>query len=1325
MSSSYYDDDSDEEEEECRVCRGPAEEGRPLFKPCKCSGSIGLTHQDCLTSWLDVTRGDGKCELCSTRFRFAPQYAEGTPDRLSAREVCFRILRRLAAKWLPRGLRAIFAAGLWLLVLPLLTAHIYHGWMRKVSAISERWTWELAKKDVVSGVVIAIIVVVSFLSLMSFAEFLRFEWAGPDQDGAAANNPGGGGRRRNRNRGNRGGGAVGADGERIPPPIEGEVDEIIRQDDGFRDSYQLESDDEMMDMDFSSHDSPTFQLGNDVLNDGEDVILNHLRGLVENGGRREDEPMAQPAEHGEVNGNADDDEIDEEDALEAFMRAQEEQDELEEQFDEEDNGGDEFPIPPFDDEEEDDEFPILPPRRPANPAPDARFEPQFEPLDPPFPDIPDADDPDAVDLNVALDELLGFRGPILALIRNLLWLLVFNTAYLGTFAFIPSFAGRAVYMVLSKFRFVHALAVSIPGVETLLNAVKSTIEELGKQSESMNMVYHPSEIAKIGLGYLGWAWGVFFLNSVIQFATRRREATNATQENGNLLQGREDGIPLLAQRREQLQREENNDENNAVKKRLIGLVESAAAIAKVVILLFIKMLFLPLSLGLCLDIATLELFQQSWNDRIAYAGKDLFGSVFLHWVVGITFMLLVTVSVLQLREVVHPDILARVIRPQEPQPDLLGNLLQETGTTHSKRILMSLGIYAALLGIHIWIPSRLLIFYNINQYLPIFQPKFWHILMPQIQVPLELFVFHLCMLGFLEKYKNNIGELQHHWLIFMGNILKMTDQMLPREVDEFFLLGTFPVFAKDASINNFDTSDDDKQAKVIDSLKDDMYPLWNDLLSEKDALKREDLIQSNISRLDPTRNSVNVGGELHRNGKLLLSSHTYIRFPSAVESPKLVFVKSSETDSNLLPTAIGPYRLKQRKVRKKNFIEVWREVPGKLIPRPPEGWDDLGVGGAERQGRWAWGDEQLSEIENSVATRTPFFDKDDNSRLSKSRTWIILMLKMTILLLVSWIAITVAVCTGINMPLYVGHYALGVLKVPPNCVHDPLAFAIGIGFIVPVIVLSAKLSNASNNGLKGVPALLLSWIRSFKPHQSREKMKTLLFSLVLWFGICPMLLGFLYRAFFLGVQSPWYGIDIYTDKHALLADWTTGTMLLNLWATVCYFRLFTIDFWVKMFTAEGQGNAGANRGGANANNPARNAQVQPANNGEDAGVWQGEDGIIGYSAKSIMAFANGWEWDKLDKNALLQDFSLPIFRHLATSCFVPWATAMLLSQADVDISSTILRLVIVATILIDYISSSKESLQRWFEAAHKIARDDRYLIGEILQNYTPRSVSRA
>lgn len=57
---------------------------------------------------------------------------------------------------------------------------------------------------------------------------------------------------------------------------------------------------------------------------------------------------------------------------------------------------------------------------------------------------------------------------------------------------------------------------------------------------------------------------------------------------------------------------------------------------------------------------------------------------------GITFMLFVTVSVLQLREVVHPEVLSLIIRPQEPHPDLLGSLLQESGRTHARRMAMSL-----------------------------------------------------------------------------------------------------------------------------------------------------------------------------------------------------------------------------------------------------------------------------------------------------------------------------------------------------------------------------------------------------------------------------------------------------------------------------------------------------------------------------------------------------------------------------------------------------------------------------------------------------------
>jgi hypothetical protein len=70
------------------------------------------------------------------------------------------------------------------------------------------------KQDVVGGAVIAIIIVVSFLSLMSFAEFLRFQWGG---EGAGEQQQP---RRRNDVRGGAPPAAVG------DSPIEGEIDDI-------------------------------------------------------------------------------------------------------------------------------------------------------------------------------------------------------------------------------------------------------------------------------------------------------------------------------------------------------------------------------------------------------------------------------------------------------------------------------------------------------------------------------------------------------------------------------------------------------------------------------------------------------------------------------------------------------------------------------------------------------------------------------------------------------------------------------------------------------------------------------------------------------------------------------------------------------------------------------------------------------------------------------------------------------------------------------------------------------------------------------------------
>jgi hypothetical protein len=143
----------------------------------------------------------GRCELCKTKFRFDPQYAENTPDRLPPHEVILGLSSRIVARWLPLTARIIVAASLWLLVAPLMTAYLYHGWMHRPSSIPKRWQAGLISSDIISGAVLAAMIIISFLSLMSFADFLRVHWAG----GGPQQQQRGGGRGANAARNQRGG----------------------------------------------------------------------------------------------------------------------------------------------------------------------------------------------------------------------------------------------------------------------------------------------------------------------------------------------------------------------------------------------------------------------------------------------------------------------------------------------------------------------------------------------------------------------------------------------------------------------------------------------------------------------------------------------------------------------------------------------------------------------------------------------------------------------------------------------------------------------------------------------------------------------------------------------------------------------------------------------------------------------------------------------------------------------------------------------------------------------------------------------------------------
>ncbi len=394
------------------------------------------------------------------------------------------------------------------------------------------------------------------------------------------------------------------------------------------------------------------------------------------------------------------------------------------------------------------------------------------------------------------------------------------------------------------------------------------------------------------------------------------------------------------------------------------------------------------------------------------------------------------------------------------------------------------------------------------------------------------------------------------------------------------------------------------------------------------------------------------------------------------------------------------------------------------------------MGGAERHGRWAWGNEQTSEIENSVAVRTPFFSDPAATRRDKISTLSFLTAKMMLLLFISWVAISVVVCAVLNIPLHLGHLAMFLLRVPDNRIHDPLAFAIGINLLVASVGILTKLISACNTSSRGIFSLQ-AWIRSFRRlvQQPREKVRTLSTFFYLWLVVCPSLLGFLYYGFVVNSKGQNHGW--YDHASVALVNWGTGTLLLNGWAAMCYFHVFTKRFWIDIFIEEVQRNAdeiqdpelrearqqGVEIPGRNADRRGTNSHESDAADSEEI-TWQGKDGAIARAFDSMKVFIVDWEWDKVDRRKLLQDCAFPVLRHLAVACAVPMTGvalyALLIDPTRWQFEANwMFRIFAAASMVVDTVNSSKRALDRWFQVAHKVARDDRYLVGEILLNYSP------
>ena len=1365
---------------------------RPLFHPCKCSGSIGFIHQECLQSWLAVNHhSTNKCELCGVTFRFAKQYAEATPDRLPWWQVVGGVTRTCILQWLPLTIRVSMALSLWLIVAPFGTAMIYHGWMHGnmgmnlvVSStatnttgdaslsiatnssqlmpdnddpnLSENYTqyamddheittaqwiqkelvnlsssvsirWNILADEIVSGFVLVAVILFSFLSIMSFVDFLRAEWQEPQRQEQRRR------RRRNRQQERR---RNNINNNRRPnnlplieedPPVHADnVDAAIavywenlsRRAVVVRDSSSSQEGSDEDDSDYAEDDPPEDDPPEDVsIEESNASEVEDIDDLASNDERADDNGANPPLGAQAL-----------EERIMAMMQERAGQDS--------DNEEEEPPGPIHNDNH----------------------------ADPGMVDINDInnfdnnnanggdllnnndnlnnglfeDDPEVLDadINIALDEMLGVRGPLWVVARNLMWLLAFNTLYLALFAFVPRIAGSiSVSMVASAFSSgsntsrISPLSVDnatyASYLEGNLNATvllqNITIDEnatitdyslvgifnsIERESHRVGTTFRLKDFSEVAMGYVCAATMIVFLRyvwmllrykpqPVLQNAPEERlqeallEVRNILQEADRRFPDR-DGLRIDIQLPPAEGEEEGNgngnnadvpqfefgeippgamdDEGNVSVGVAIDVVLAAASsIVKVGVLLFMKMFLLPVFLGVCLDLSTLSLFERTVNDCILYAGRDLFSFLFLHWVAGITFMLLVTVSVLQLREVVHPNVLAHVIRPQEPQPDLLGNLLHDPVLTHSKRLALSLLIYSFLLALQVYVPVSFYV--NIwGGSTDFLQLKLNYMVTPRLQIPIELVVFHLCMLTFLEKNKNSIGELQHYWLKFICRAMNFDKSLLPHEVGHFELLGSLPIIVRPGNVQ--------------------VEGAWRELKDCPPGKERTSFLEEQIiPSLQLTQEGRTTLGIATETGARMIQKYDYIRIPT--------FTDDGETEYLSLPTKVGRYRINRKRPHLVSDdgtltwqIQVWEERIGLIIPRPPEGWDDLGAGGADEQGRWAWDREKKSSVECSVATRDLLFPPEQ-STVPK----LITCMKLAILFLLSWFATIIASSFLLAMPLFMGRLLLHLLRVPDTYTHDPFCFALGSAIVFPLLRRIMAWAKGSRTSFS---RRFLAWLGSFRPPPI-SKAYVLGFAGFLWFICCPIILGLLYEVTLVWPSQRFDGLHI--DIPEVFHSWLFGSVMLNLFSVCCVAGTLTRQFWAAMLFEDPLQN----------NPPPRNTP---------SSSWQGANGRMSRFWSVWKAVLCDWEWEKVDPEILMKDCALPIFSFLGFCLCVPVTTCLVLRHMDkVQSQAMIIRLSGILAIVLVTARNWREEIKEWFNAAHNTARDERYLVGRLLTNY--------
>ncbi|KAL0422610.1 UNVERIFIED_CONTAM: putative E3 ubiquitin ligase SUD1 [Sesamum latifolium] len=416
------------------------------------------------------------------------------------------------------------------------------------------------------------------------------------------------------------------------------------------------------------------------------------------------------------------------------------------------------------------------------------------------------DDADGAE-DVPFDELVGMQGPVFHLVENAFTVLASNMIFLGVVIFVPFSLGRVILYYLSwllSSATSPMLSTVVPLTESALSLANITLKNaltavvnltsdnqdnglLGQVAEILKVnatgqtevssnisstiatdilkvqtvgASRLSDVTTLAVGYMFIFFLVIFYLGIVTLIRYSRGEP--------LTMGRFYGIASIAETIPSLFRQ------------FVAAMRHLMTMIKVAFLLVIELGVFPLMCGWWLDVCTIRMFGKSISQRVEFFSISPLASSLVHWVVGIVYMLQISIFVSLLRGVLRNGVLYFLRDPADPNYNPFRDLIDDPVHKHARRVLLSVAVYGSLIVMLVFLPVKLAM-----RMVPSIFPLDISVSDPFTEIPADMLLFQICIPFAIEHFKlrHTLKSLLRYWFTAVGWALGLTDFLLPKPED--------------------------------------------------------------------------------------------------------------------------------------------------------------------------------------------------------------------------------------------------------------------------------------------------------------------------------------------------------------------------------------------------------------------------------------------------------------------------------------------------------------------------------------------------------------